>query len=183
MTPPQAEFDLGIDDIKAFFADALPRSPVARRQTISVMIVCAVGAIAGGLLLCYFTGEGFPPSGVWLFWIGLAVVLSIYFTPGTLFNQQMKRVVRLYQSEEHRKHLGPTKIELRAYGVASASPMGASIIDWKAITEIVSTPDYVFLHLDSLTAMIIPRRGFPDDASFDRFIDAARLYQRNAGSE
>jgi hypothetical protein len=107
----------------------------------------------------------------------------MYFTPSSVHKQQMNQVLRLFKQEDHRKRLGPTRIELRPDGVAAASPIGATIFDWKAISEIVATNDYLFLHLDSLSALMVPRRAFADDAAFDRFADAARLYQRNASSQ
>jgi hypothetical protein len=180
MTPLQAEFDQTLDDITAFYNNALPRSPVARRQKRITQIGCPLLVVGIGLLMCYLIGYGFPPPPIWLGYIGLIALAVIYFTPSSVHKQQMKQVLRIFQQEDHRKRLGPTKIELRPDGVAAASPIGATIFDWKAISAIVATSDYVFLHLDSLSALIVPRRAFADDAAFDRFVEAARQFHLNA---
>jgi YcxB-like protein len=181
MTPLQAEFDQSLEDVKAFYNNALPRSPVARRQKRITQIACPILIVGAGFLLCYLIGYGFPPPPIWLIYIGVIALAVMYLTPSSVHKQQMKQVLRLFQQEDHRQRLGPTKIELRPEGVAAASPIGATVFDWKAISEIVATSDYVFLHLDSLSALMVPRRAFPDDATFDRFVEAARLYHRNAG--
>lgn len=182
MTPLQAEFDQTLEDVTAFYTSALPRSPVARKQRRTTQIACPLMLIGGGLLLCYFLGYGFPPPPIWMIYLGAGSLLAFYFAPNAVHKQQMKQVLRIFQQEDHRKRLGLTKIELRPDGVAAASPIGATIFDWKAISEIVATSEYLFLHLDSLSALMVPRRAFADDVAFERFIEAARLYHRNAGA-
>ena len=185
MTPLQAEFDQTIEDIKAFYAYGLPRAPAARRQKRITQIGSAILVVGVGVLVCYLIGYGFPPPAFGWIYIGLAALGAAYLTPGMIYKQHMKQVLGLYEREDYRQLLGPTKVELRPDGVGITSPVGTANIEWSAIETIATTAEHLFLQRDSLSALVIPRRAFADAAAFDRFIEAARLYHRNAigGSE
>lgn len=182
MTPPQAEFDQTIEDIRAFYVYALARAPAARRQKRVTQWGSAILIVGLGLLACYLVGYGFPPPALGFVYIGLAALGAVYLTPGMIYKQQMKQVLGLYEREDYRQLLGPTKVELCAEGIGITSPIGTANIEWSGISEIAATADYVFLQRDSLSALVIPRRAFADAAAFDRFVEAARLYHRNAGN-
>src|SRR5262245_33024512 len=91
MTTLHAEFEQTLDDIKAFYNNALPRSPVARRQKRITQIACPLLIVGVGLLMVYLFGYGFPPPPIWLIYIGAAGLLAAYFTPSTVHKQQMKQ--------------------------------------------------------------------------------------------
>jgi hypothetical protein len=180
MANPRADYDLTYDDAVAFFADALPRAPLTRRQLRNTRILTSVMVAGAGLALFSYLDGGFPPSPVHLAVTAVGVAAALWFSPGSLHKAQMRRVRRLFEEEGQRQRLGPTTIELRPDGVAAASPLGASLLAWAGVTEIVARPDYLFLHLNSLSALIVPRRAFADAAGFERFAEAARLFKRNA---
>jgi hypothetical protein len=180
----RADYDLTYDDAVAFFADALPRAPMTRRQLRNTRIMTSVMTAVSGLAVFSYLDGGFPPSPVHLAITAIGVAAALWFSPGSLHKAQLRRVQRLFDEEgSQRQRLGPTTIELRPDGVAVASPLGASLLAWAAISEVVVRPDYLFLHIDSLSALIVPRRAFADAAEFERFADAARLFKRNAAGD
>ncbi len=179
-TPLQAEFDQTLEDIKAFYVYALPRSPAARRQKRVTQWGSAILIVGLGLLVFYLIGYGFPPPAFGFVYIALAALGAAYLTPGMIYKQHMKQVLGLYEREDYRQLLGPTQVELRPDAVAVTSPIGTANIEWPGIAEIATTADHLFLQRDSLSALVIPRRAFADAAAFDRFVEAARLYHRNA---
>jgi hypothetical protein len=178
----QVEYDTTPNDVMAFYEDAVRRSPITRRQVRHATIFGTLLAVC--LTILYFTllPAGFAPDVVLIAPVILVVLVAV-LTPGAVRKSQMRHIRRMLKDEDQRKRLGPTRIRLQPEGVITTSPIGTSVLDWSAFSEITTTSDYVFLQLDSLSAIIVPRRAFNTEAGFEDFVAAARSFKESAAHE
>ncbi len=55
--------------------------------------------------------------------------------------------------------LGPHTWELLADGIHAVSPIGRVLFEWRAIAGIEETHDHLFLRLDEISALVLPKRS------------------------
>jgi len=72
----------------------------------------------------------------------------------------------------------PQKLVLSPEGVTHSSENGVALTLWKAIVKVRESEDHAFIYLSQVTAYVVPRYAFPNDAAFENFIDTARDYHR-----
>ena len=70
--------------------------------------------------------------------------------------------------------LRPHTIEIDATGLRMTSATTRAEMDWSAIKMVDDHAGLILLFVDRMSAMMIPRRAFPDAASADRFVAIVR---------
>jgi hypothetical protein len=65
----------------------------------------------------------------------------------------------------------PMKVELDDDGISIDHPLGAQRTFWKALPKVQATRDRLFLFTSSSCAYILPKRCFPSEADFMRWIE------------
>jgi hypothetical protein len=87
------------------------------------------------------------------------------------------------QSVGYRAFAGPTvRVSALPRGLLVDDRKSLNTFYWHSISRIESTSEHVFFYLDRKTAIIVPRRAFPDAKSFSEFVQAARSYLAGMGS-
>ena len=82
------------------------------------------------------------------------------------------------------KDYGPNKNRLIGKHKFSATPtkmidisnVGETESSWDAIEYVVTTDQYLFLHVRASGPYIVPKRAFPDDQAFRRFAETVTAY-------
>ena len=179
MKPLEVTYELTIEDALAFLDDAGARSPAIRRQTTIEIVLGLIAGLGGAALGLWVTGYWPPDDPVSLVAVALWVVVMVALLPGWLRRQRRRRLRRILK-EGTQAASGPEVLRIAPDTIVGANDLGASKVDWKAITEVHQTDTYLFLHLSSLTAIIIPARAFPDRETFDQFAQAARDFHARA---
>jgi hypothetical protein len=72
--------------------------------------------------------------------------------------------------------LGPVQLTLSNEGVRVESRKGQSLVYWSAIPRTIATKSRLFLFIGSVTALVLPRRAFGDQKSFETAMSAAKSY-------
>jgi hypothetical protein len=150
-------FDVSLDDILAYNRYHVRHSPSIRRSTL---LIRWGGAILF-LLICLLPAYDFEP-GYWLMSLFLGLVGGITFL---LLYPVLVRVVaesqqrKLYTEGSTRGEIGMHECELGEDGVIVRSETGELKTRWEGLDRIVTTDDYTFIYLSSVTAHVIPRRG------------------------
>jgi len=53
---------------------------------------------------------------------------------------------------------------------------------WPAVERIVVNRDLIYLNVNAVSAVIVPRRAFSQDSDFQAFVETARRYQAEAAA-
>jgi hypothetical protein len=88
-------------------------------------------------------------------------------------------VARALAASEQGSLLKPTHVELSAEGVRCKSEVTESLTRWMSIIDTATDANSLYLYFTSTCAIMVPRRAFPDAASFAHFEQTAQsLWQR-----
>jgi len=83
----------------------------------------------------------------------------------------------------NRNTLGPIRVVSDADGIRWSSSFGSSSIVWAGVERVERGPSAFYIFLNASTAMDIPRRAFPDDASYEEFFAQATEFFQTAQAE
>lgn len=72
-----------------------------------------------------------------------------------------------------------TKVEISPAGINAKSDMTETTMKWLAVIDIAANPDAIYIYLNSIQALVIPRRAFADDGVFDKFLIRLMEYWRS----
>jgi hypothetical protein len=70
---------------------------------------------------------------------------------------------RLYQPDASGTILGLTRYELDASGILTSRDNNSSFVHWRAVRAVEETADHVFLIVDRMSGIILPKRNLPAD--------------------
>lgn len=77
--------------------------------------------------------------------------------------------------------LGPKRVRISPESLQEAGEFQTTATEWAAIQKIAVTPLALYLYNSSVSAFIVPRRCFPNDAAFEEFVRLARQYKADVG--
>ncbi|MFN3167040.1 MAG: YcxB family protein [Phycisphaeraceae bacterium] len=168
------EFELTMDDWRAYNAYHYRHSPMVRRQYLwSLLLFPAIW-----LLLCcliWFTAsrENGDYLATFVALIPLFSGIPLYMVCFPMWYRYKLRsnIKQLLQEGENRGFLGPHKISIDKQAVTDADRSRTETVRWEAIEKIAKTDDYLFLYVNAIEAIIFPRRALPSQAGFDEFAD------------
>jgi hypothetical protein len=89
------------------------------------------------------------------------------------FRRQPRRPNPFQVGESRRLVLTPQSISVFVAGETQTEP-------WSAVERIAASDDHAFLITKGAMDQIIPRRVFPTDTDFKRFVDTAKRYYEDA---
>ncbi len=89
---------------------------------------------------------------------------------------------RLARDESYASYFQPSKLAISHAGVTSSGAAGLQMTPWNSISDIAVTATAAYAYISATMAYIIPRRAFPNEAAFDRFIDELRCYRSQFGA-
>ncbi len=172
------EFTPTADDYAAFWDHLDRTSPVVRRRYRLTTALVVVFSIAMAVLIA--TGPrravGFGTS-LLLGYIGLYLVW-ILFLRRPLVRRSARRRMR---DGTFLSYLAPTRLTASPAGIAVSNALSQSAYAWSAVTDLTVTAGAIYVFVNSMAAIIIPVRAFPDQATFAAFADGLRR-QRQAAS-
>jgi hypothetical protein len=118
-------------------------------------------------------------------WWGLLGIVVVAAPLGPLYARfcrwRCKRsIMRLLAKGD--PHSGEQSLRINAEGVFIKSHNFEGTTRWGAVREIVETEEYIFILVDALSGLIIPRRVFPDPSSADAFVSLANSFRKNAAA-
>ena len=175
----EAEFEMTVEDVLAFNVYHNAHSPAVRRAYQLILLLFLLMA----LMLCLLIA-GHPTAVVP---IGILVLYILGF--GLFVQSQPYRrwrvrrwVAKLLREGGNKSMLGHQKVSLNREGLTQTNPCGLTQTKWFGVERVVVTDDHAFIYLSAISASVIPKRAFPGDADFNRFVEQARRFLDQAKS-
>jgi hypothetical protein len=125
-------------------------------------VIFFVKSISGGLLELGGLGGG-------LIFLGAFGFIYYLFYPRILRRGIRKNVNKMYVQGKS-ADIGTHKYSISPEGVHATSRFADSTVKWDAIEDVVQTDKHLFILIHPNKAGIIPKRAFPNDSTFNQFV-------------
>ncbi len=168
-------YDVTVDDMVKFNAHHLRSSGASRSSLARTQAgIAAIYAMLTTMIV--LTGD----IPLYLAAVPMALLTAVVVgrLPGRV-EQRVRRLVQAsYAEGRNLGTLGPHRLTLTGDGFIDASPYVESRVRWEAVERVEITDEHAFVYIGSLRACVIPRRAFPDEATFYRFVETVRHLAR-----
>jgi hypothetical protein len=176
----EVEYDFAAGDFIAFNLHHLEKSPTQRwvYRLGDVVTVMFWGCVTLMLAL-----RGWPVSlSGWGYVVGYAVALLVSLP-------LVRRLLRAYFGWWIRRMLAEGanrgmfcrhRLGLTPERLWDATEMVEMAVRWPAVESVECKPDYLFLYLSAVSAVVVPRHAFRDPAEFQAFSRAAETYWQDS---
>ena len=142
--------------------DAMTQKTIRRMSTLTAVLV-----LVGGTALMYLLDTLSPVS------VGMYVVLAavcFFGCPAWFTHKARKNVHRTIERASNRHICGPKTLRLTDTGVQLVGESEDSSYPYAAFQRVITAEKQVYLYLDDLSALIVPRRAFPDEEARRTFV-------------
>ena len=142
--------------------DAMTQKTIRRMSTLTAVLV-----LVGGTALMYLLDTLSPVS------VGMYVVLAavcFFGCPVWFTHKARKNVHRTIERASNRHICGPKTLRLTDTGVQLVGESEDSSYPYAAFQRVITAEKQVYLYLDDLSALIVPRRAFPDEEARRTFV-------------
>lgn len=171
----EAHIEISADDLIAFNLFHYANSPALRRQRL--LLGFGLPIIWVGLWVLLVITSADPGERAKRLWplLFLALLYHVVFFR-RLRKRIAKQVKKLLGEGENKNVLGKHTISISPQGLTSKGQFSEEKHSWQAIERIAETPEYAFLYLGAVSAIIIPRRTFSAEFGVDEFVARAKQY-------
>ncbi len=176
MMTMRVEGKLQLEDLKRMMADASKRnSPkdMGRGINLNARPLASLAVLFGldiSLMLLYGWLQrnegGNLLSVLTLLMLGLFSVLTLVMIAAVWFTWATPRTLAKQPGV-----LGLRSYTLEDEGLRVTTELSDGLTKWKAITEVRSDSDYLFIYMGKIMGPIVPRRFFDSDDHFHDFVD------------
>ena len=175
----RVEVNITIEDLIRFFAHQTKQAMPVRRSLVAYAVT-ALCVLAGGA----FVFAAITDQESWLGAIVIGVSLGLYFIWHVWYwKTYPERTAKTLLARGYGRTLtGRHIVEILEEGVRHSGAFGDSTVRWGAIEKIEEDPDGAFIYVGPSAAIIVPRRSFSDDQTYQQFVDTARAHREAAPS-
>jgi len=168
-------YRLRVEDIGAANEWWLNQTPASRQVFQS-----RAAALSALFVLFCFLG-GYLTGGSLFFTLQSVVfALLLAFVLTRLARDQMKRrSMQAFASGPNAAYLGERTVELSEEGLLTVSPLSTTLYQWRAVQQIIATPQHALFVITPGMVSIVPRETV-DAGNFDAFVAEARRLQAQA---
>ena len=176
---PQITYEQTVEDWIAFNRFHHCHSPQLRKSHLLNIVLVPLFLVFLCLFLCFRHPKGF---GYAFNGYGPGLFIALIYPPLISWGRSREITIRtrsLLQEKDNQGMLGLQVLILEEAGVKSESSNATHQTAWKGTNQIVIYPDQSFaaIYVSSMSAHLIPRRSFPDEAAFLAFVDEAKRLQ------
>ena len=169
------DYELNMEDIIQYYLHmshtSLPFKKVVRRRQVRFFIILFILFIIYSLLW---------PVTNQLFYYVLSAVISLagaYLYSFYIFFR-IGRSLRKFHSKGRGGLYGKKIVEITELGVTDQTDESDPVkYEWRTIKEVYIRKLYVFIHVNALTVILIPRRAFAGNDAWKQFIDKLKSFQ------
>lgn len=108
----------------------------------------------------------------------LVVVLLGWFVIAPLVLRMQGRM--RFRGKGYETMRGPTRFELAEAGLRVQGKNFDSLVRWPAIIEAVVAPGVLYLYTSPIQGFLVPKRAFPDTATFDAFVATVQEHRAHS---
>lgn len=171
------EYFVTEDDFINYQLHFAKRSPTMQRQLKLQRYGFACVFVLFGLLM---TLVSTMPDIIWIMTYTAAAVAWIIYYPH-YFQRYLKKLSRkLLREKKNSGMLGQQTLTITPNELIGIDETGRSVLSWSAIEEVEMTESYLYIHIGSLRAAVIPVTAFSTLAECRAFYDEAARYYRAA---
>ena len=166
----KASYELKRDDLAAFIEYHQRSSPAARQQRIGCLAV-ALGALMvlpGGILLTTDKPVLETALDIWPLLLGPVLFATLAIPYIRWRTRQM--TTRLLSEGQNKEFYGQCELEAGPESLTETRPSGSTIRNWSSVERVAITPSHLFIYTSGIEAYVVPRRAFPDEATFSTFL-------------
>jgi hypothetical protein len=175
------EYHTTIDDVIAFNLYHFQHSPSAQRQAQIARAAISVGTGLITLLVCAAITRGsLLPLVLVLSVVAGAFLFAIY--PGLVRATLRKNIQGMLREGRNQTMVGPQRQTFTPEQIVSSSSVGTATLSWATVERIAKTDTHIFVYLSAVSAIMLPRRIFPNDAAYEACFTTLSQYQQGAGS-
>ena len=168
-------YEVTVDDLVQLNVHHLRSSPAVKlslaRQQASI-------AGFGALSMMFLWMTGGMPLYAAAIPMALMTALLVGRLPGRAERGAKALVSRSYSEGRNLGVLGPHRLVMTPEWIVDVNDFIERRIRWEAIERVDASDDHAFLYVGSNSALVVPRRAFPDDATFRHFVETARTHQK-----
>lgn len=160
-------------DLVDFNLYHLAHSPIIKRRRLRCFLSGVVWSILW-IVFALFSGS-----------VETAKALMPLILSGPLFmvmllvawRRSVPRLIQKQLAEGTNKGLFmPYRVILLAEGIENISQLSRSFTHWKAVEKICVTQESLYVYVNAVSALIVPKRSFPNDAAFEEFVKTTKEY-------
>ena len=175
------------EDLIAFNLYHHAHSPTTRRQLQQPWIrTTAIWLLVFGLIWFFADQRRGTPLQTFLDLlpllyglIGYLLFVLVYY-PFAYRRTIRKTVDSMADEGKNRGLLGPHRVTLTAESIIEATDFSESTTSWKAVERVANSGEHAFIYVNSLAAIMVPRRAFAGVAEFNEFVNAATVYREKS---
>jgi YcxB-like protein len=166
----EIEYTLTPEDVKAFSRYHHRTSSLTRR---SIQMRIMWGMLASAMLVCTF----YRMMGGWTLIIVALFWLLYLLTYPSLIQMNINAYVKRIQKEGKNKAVwNKHRLTINAEELIEKSEVEETHLRWTGIERLAENSDYIFIYVTTVSAHVIPKRYFSDNAQAQLFYQTAKNY-------
>ena len=171
------EYQTTAEDVIAFNLYHFQHSPTAQRQAQIARAALSVFTGIVSFIVCIAITRGtLLPLVIVLALLAGGFLFAIY--PWLTRITLQKNVQGMLREGRSRTMIGLQRQTFTPEQITSSSEVSSATLSWTTIERIVSTDTHIFVYLSALSAIMLPRRIFQTDASFQDCFRTLCQYQQ-----
>ena len=177
------ECEVTKDDLVAFNQYHNRHSPFGRRQYLRALLRFPALWLLVFAMIWYFADQkrGTPlQTFLDLSPLLYGLVVYLLYIPFAYRRAVQQAVNGMLDEGKNKGILGRHRVTLTPESVIEASEFSQNATSWRAVERVVEFGDHVFIYINSMAAIVVPRRAFPAPSEFDKFINAANAHRERA---
>ena len=172
------EYNLDLDDYINFNLIHMRNSPAVKRQRILIRLLISIGLTLILFIITLSSNDISMAEKI----IAPIIGGGAYFLVSPLLSglglrQQVKKMITEGKNEGL---IGKNIVAISSEAITGENAAGEGKYFWNALDKLVVSPNYLFLYVGAVKAILIPRNSFNDEQQCDDFIDLIDQYYSEA---
>ena len=173
----EIQYELDLNDVRSYLDYSLNKKKYRR----ALKILRILGIIFGPLLVIsavifLISRQVDIPTSIGLGIVGLIVTLFNFFGIEFWTRIIYQPVIKGYTRKPNTV-IGKHHLSITSEGINDVNEIGQTRTRWNGISRSANNDQYLFLYGYYKTFYIIPRSAFPNETSFNQFIEVVKSYK------
>lgn len=173
----ELKYEMTKDDYLAFNLYHAKHSKTVQNSLVMQRFLTPIFLLILPFLFSWITGEFL--MGLFIIFVIISVLWVIFY-PKYFYGYMEKNINKMMNEGNNKNLLGQHVFIANEDGFIEKNSVGESKVSWSSIEKVEENEDYYFLFLSTMSANIIPKRSFSNDASqedFKRMVDKATSFK------
>lgn len=171
------EYNNDLDDYINFNLIHSRNSITLKRQRILLRLITSIMLTMILLIISLFANKGSALYGT-----VLAIVFgALFFLIFPLFSGlgMRSQIEKIINEGKNKGVFGKQKTVIASEAITEENDAGEAKYFWTSVDKLVDSPNYIFLYVGALRALIIPRNSFANEEQYTEFVGLVEQYYSN----